>query len=248
MKAATRLLIAMFLVLALPCGLRAAEQAQALTNADVVKLTKASLGNDLIIAKIQQSEKVDFKLETDDLIQLKKAGVEQAVISAMLKRSTAPAPAAAAPSDSGSGFPAVSLVSASGSTALKVNEGDHKQFAAPFVGLRHFLEFDGKTASTRIKDRRPTLELHLGKNPGAHWWIVRLDPDDDDPTRGLDLQSAGAWGGAHSYEPDEDFIIESNMVDAGSGVWRFKAQKELKPGEYGLYCEKGYVYDFGIDR
>jgi len=247
MKAATRLLIAMFLVLALPCGLRAAEQVQALTNADVVKLTKASLGNDLIIAKIQQAEKVDFKLETDDLIQLKKAGVEQAVISAMLKRSTAPAPVAAA-SDSGGGFPAVSLVAASGSTALKVNEGDHKQFAAPFVGLRHFLEFDGKTASTRIKDRRPTLELHLGKNPGAHWWIVRLDPDDDDPTRGLDLQSAGAWGGAHSYEPDEDFIIESNMVDAGNGVWRFKSQKELKPGEYGLYCEKGYVYDFGIDR
>jgi hypothetical protein len=38
------------------------------------------------------------------------------------------------------------------------------------------------------------------------------------------------------------------MVEAGGGVWRFKAQKELKPGEYGLYCEKGYVYDFGIDR
>jgi hypothetical protein len=209
MKAATRLLIAMVLVLALPCGLRALEQAQALTNADVIKLTKASLGNDLIIAKIQQAEKVDFKLETDDLIQLKKAGVEQAVISAMLKRTTAPAPAsAAASSGGGGGFPAVSLVAASGSTALKVNEGDHKQFAAPFVGLRHFLEFDGKTASIRIKDRRPTLELHLDKNPGSHWWIVRLDPDDDDPTRGLDLQSAGAWGGAHSYEPDEDFIMD----------------------------------------
>jgi len=247
MKAATRLLIAMVLVLALPCALRALEQAQALTNADVVKLTKASLGNDLIIAKIQQAEKVDFKLETDDLIQLKKAGVEQAVISAMLKRSAAPAPAAA-PSDGGGGFPAVSLVSTSGSTALKVNEGDHKQFAAPFVGLKHFLEFDGKTASTRIKDRRPTLELHLDKNPGAHWWIVRLDPDDDDPTRGLDLQSAGAWGGAHTAEPDEDFIMESNMVDAGGGVWKFKPNKDLKPGEYGLYCEKGYVYDFGVDR
>ncbi len=247
MKAATRLLIAMVLVLSLPCVLRAAEQAQALTNADVVKLTKASLGNDLIIAKIQQAEKVDFRLETDDLIQLKKAGVEQGVISAMLKRSTAPAPAAA-PSGGGSGFPAVSLIAASGSTALKVNEGDHKQFAAPFVGLRHFLEFDGKTASTRIKDRRPTLELHLDKNPGSHWWIVRLDPDDDDPTRGLDLQSAGAWGGAHSYEPDEDFIMESNMVDAGGGVWKFKPNKDLKPGEYGLYCEKGYAYDFGIDR
>jgi hypothetical protein len=249
MKTVVRLFVLSFLVLALPGALKAAEQAQALTNADIVKLTKADLGNDLIIAKIQQVEKVDFKLETDDIIQLKKAGVEQAVISAMLKRTSAPPPApATASSDGGGGFPAVSLVAASGSTALKVIEGDHKQFAAPFVGLRHFLEFDGKNAGTRIKDRRPTLELRLDRNPGAHWWIVRLDPDDDDPTRGLDLQSAGAWGGAHTFEPDEDFVIESTMVEAGGGVWRFKPQKDLKPGEYGLYCEKGYAYDFGVDR
>jgi hypothetical protein len=90
--------------------------------------------------------------------------------------------------------------------------------------------------------------LHLATNPGSHWWIVKLDPDDDDPTRGLDLQSAGAWGGAHSFKPEEDFIIGSAMVDAGGGVWRFTPNKDLKPGEYSLYCEKGYAYDFGVDK
>jgi hypothetical protein len=243
MKTVTRLLITAVLVLALPGALLAAEQA-ALTNADIIKLSKASLGDDLIITKIQQAEKVDFKLETDDLIQLKQAGVKQEVISAMLKRTTAPPPAAS----SGGGFPAVSLIAASGSTALKASEGDHQQFAAPFVGLRHYLVFDQKAAATRIKDRRPTLELHLDTNPGDHWWIVKLDPDDDDPTRGLDLQSAGAWGGAHSFEPEEDFIVASGMVDAGGGVWRFKPNKDLKPGEYGLYSKKGYAYDFGVDK
>jgi hypothetical protein len=245
MKTFTRLLMAAVLALALPCLLQAEDPA--LTNADVIKLSKAGLGDDLIMAKVQQAQKVDFKLETDDIIQLKQAGVHQEVISAMLKRSTAPAAPAGGTSDSG-GFPAVSLVAASGTTALKAVEGDHKQFAAPFVGLRHFLEFDGKSAGTRIKDRRPTLELHLDKNPGAHWWVVKLDPDDDDPTRGLDLQSAGAWGGAHTFEPDEDFIIESTMTEGGGGVWRFKPNKDLKAGEYALYCEKGYAYDFGVDK
>ena len=76
MKTVTRLLTAVItaaFVLALPCALLAVEQAQALTNADVVKLSKAGLDDDLIIAKIQQAQKVDFKVDTDDLIQLKQA-------------------------------------------------------------------------------------------------------------------------------------------------------------------------------
>jgi hypothetical protein len=249
MKTVTRLLSAVVtaaFVLALPCALLAVEQAQALTNADVVKLSKAGLDDELIIAKIQQAQKVDFKVDTDDLIQLKQAGVKQGVISAMLKRITPVA--SEEPSADAGRFPPVSLLAASGTTALQATEGDHQQFAAPFVGVRHFLEFDGAAATTRTKDRRPTLELHLAKNPGAHWWIVRLDPDDEDPTRGLDLESAGAWGGAHTFEPDEDFIIGSTIVDAGGGVWQFKPKKDLKPGEYGLYREDGYAYDFGVDR
>ena len=245
MKTGTRLLVVLALALFLPCTLRAADQ---LTNADVIKLSKANLGDELIIAKIQQAQDVAFKLDTDDIIQLKQAGVHQEVISAMLKRSSAPAASSGGSAEDNDGHPAVSLVTTGGTKSLKAVEGDHKQFAAPFVGLRHFLEFDGQNAATRIKDRRPALDLHLGKNPGNHWWIVRLDPDDDEPTRGLDLESAGMYGGAHSFEPDEDFIIETTRTDAGGGVWRFKPNKDLKPGEYALYTEKGFAYDFGVDK
>jgi hypothetical protein len=248
MKHVTRWLVVVALILALPGALLAADQ---LTNADIIKLSKANLGDDLIIAKIQQAQGVAFKLETDDIIQLKQAGVHQEVISAMLKRTSAPEPSSgssASAAEDDDGHPAVSLVAASVTKSLKAIEGDHKQFAAPFVGLRHFLEFDEQHAATRIKDRRPTLELNLGKSPGNHWWLVRLDPDDDDPTRGLDLESAGMYGGAHTFEPDEDFIIETTRTDAGGGVWRFKPNKDLKPGEYALYSEKGFAYDFGVDK
>ena len=219
----------------------------ALTNDDITKMSKAGLGTDVILAKIEQAPEVDFRLETDDIIALKQAGVHQDVISAMIKRATPTASSGSSASDSE--FPPVALVSASGSITLEAIEGDHQQFAAPFVGLRHFLEYKGPAAAVRIKDRRPTLELRLGEDPGNRWWLVKVDPDDDEPTRGLDLESAGVWGGAHTFEPDEEFVIETNRVDAGGGVWRFTPRKDLKAGEYGLYCELGgFLYDFGVDR
>src|SRR5690242_7332680 len=59
----------------------------AMTNADVVKLAKLGFGPDLIKTKIDSASAVDFKLEVDDLVSLKSAGVSQDVISEMLKRS-----------------------------------------------------------------------------------------------------------------------------------------------------------------
>src|ERR1017187_4210216 len=61
----------------------------AMTNDDVVTMAKLGFGNDVIVAKIEQVNAVDFKLEVNDLSKLKAAGVSQSVISAMLKRSTA---------------------------------------------------------------------------------------------------------------------------------------------------------------
>lgn len=244
MKASSRLLRAAALAFVLPSALWAADTV--LTNGDITKMTKAGLGDDVILAKIDQAQEVDFQLETDDIIDLKQAGVHQDVISAMLRRSTPSAAPASSSADDD--FPPVTLIEASGSVTLAAVEGDHQQFAAPFVGLRHFLEFKGTAAATRTRDRRPTLELRLGRDPGENWWIVKVDPDDDEPTRGLDLESAGVWGGSHSFEPDEEFVINATRVDAGGGVWRFTPKKDLKPGEYGLYCEIGLLYDFGVDR
>ena len=61
---------------------------EVLTNAKVVALIKADLGEEITIAKIQQAEEVKFDLTTDGLIQLKKDGVPQSVIAAMMRRST----------------------------------------------------------------------------------------------------------------------------------------------------------------
>jgi hypothetical protein len=59
-----------------------------LTNADVIKLCKLDLGNDIVIAKINQAKAVEFKLDLDGLIGLKQGGVGKEVIAAMLNRTT----------------------------------------------------------------------------------------------------------------------------------------------------------------
>ena len=66
-----------------------------LNNDAVVKLVKAGLSEDLILSTIN-SQPGKFDTSTDGLIALKKAGVSDKVVGAIVAKSYAPAPAAAA--------------------------------------------------------------------------------------------------------------------------------------------------------
>jgi hypothetical protein len=57
-----------------------------LTNADVISLVKAGLGDKVIIDKIHASSGQNFDTSTDALIHLKKSGVSSAIIDAIVKR------------------------------------------------------------------------------------------------------------------------------------------------------------------
>ena len=49
-------------------------------------MKQASFGDDVVISRIKSSG-ADYKLEINDLVELKKAGIFEAVISAMLEAS-----------------------------------------------------------------------------------------------------------------------------------------------------------------
>lgn len=59
----------------------------ALTNADVIQLSQAGLGDAVVVAKIRQAARANFALDVDDIIALKNAGVGKDAIAAMLERS-----------------------------------------------------------------------------------------------------------------------------------------------------------------
>ena len=67
-----------------------------MTNQDVIKLVKAKIAEDLIIAKIRQS-KTKFDVSVDGLVALKEAGVSDSLIAVMMDPSAPAAPPPAAP-------------------------------------------------------------------------------------------------------------------------------------------------------
>ena len=87
--------IRMFLIAMLAlCALQGTAQTQkALTNADIVTMTKNGFAPSLIITAIKSS-KTDFDVSAQALVDLKSAGVDQSVLEAMLS-AQAPQPSAA---------------------------------------------------------------------------------------------------------------------------------------------------------
>jgi hypothetical protein len=81
-----------------PRAASASRPAPSLTNQDIMKMLKAGLGEPIIVATIRSSQKRAFSLTPDSMIELKAAGVSDAVIALMLDPTApAPAPTVAAP-------------------------------------------------------------------------------------------------------------------------------------------------------
>jgi hypothetical protein len=253
MRIAVRALLALAVGVALLCAAPlAVAQDGPLTNADVVKLVKLDLGDDVVVAKIKGAPAVKFDTGADALASLKQEGVSKAVITAMVERSSAPAPAAVAmPVASGPGVANVTLRVAGQDLPIQMVEGSMISFVAPFVGHRRVMQFDGLRADARVRDRRPSVTAAVPTDPSKRWWFVKLDQDDDDKDRSIDVESPGLWGGKMSAKPDEDVQVPYDAVQEQPGLWRLTPRKDLKPGEYGFYTsdgERGFLYGFGIDK
>ena len=70
------------------------QAAAGMTNADVLKLAKAGFSDELIVAKIREAKRRDFRLDADSLVELKNAGVSEPVMRVMLRPDEASVPTA----------------------------------------------------------------------------------------------------------------------------------------------------------
>ncbi|HTY51239.1 MAG TPA: hypothetical protein VMB48_16245 [Steroidobacteraceae bacterium] len=241
----------------------------AMTNDDVVKLAKLGFGNDVIEAKIEQAGSVDFKLEVDDLLKLKAAGVSQEVISAMLRRSSA-APAAgaayagAAPGASagyppGPGYPPrpASYSGTMGGTVTLVTK-DHGGIVLhsvagtmsttfAYVTSLIYANFSGLKADARIQDPRPTLLVRYPNSPKGRFYLVSAEVDTKNNERSVKQGNSGLFSHKNLGAPDSDNQIEYDVAQTGADQWQLTPRKDLKPGEYGLWVSMQEFYDFGVD-
>jgi hypothetical protein len=235
----------------------------AMTNDDVIKMAKLGFGNDVIVAKIEQVNAVDFKLEVDDLSKLKAAGVSPVVISEMLKRSTAkvdaPKDAQARPTGmppivaGAAGIPSYSDLGAV-TLITKDHGGIELRSAAcnisstyAYVTMLVYCNYPGLKADERIKDPRPTLLVRSGKSPKGRLYLVLADVDKRNNVRSVKMGNNKLFRAKNLDAPDSDSQIDYNAAAEGSDTWRLTPTKDLPPGEYGLWNEMREMYDFGID-
>lgn len=258
-------LVFAILLLAATAGTVSAQQPAgreaALTNAEVVKLTKLDLGDEVVIAKVNQAAAVSFDLSPDGLVKLKSGGVSKEVIAAMLKRATPPSQQPrpgllAVPNFPGipnaqSFSPQVSLRSKDGEIELVGRHGQ-MSYTYIFIGYLVFVNYPGAASKVVITNPRPAILAHLKDDPNDRQgsnvaFLVKLDPDKKEDKRSLKIGQASRDVGFGA--PDADWTLPFDAEQESPGVWRIVPKADLKPGEYGLYISGiGTLFDFAVDQ
>ena len=259
------------LVVALAASLLAAPSTalfaqETLSNQSVVEMVKAGLSERVIIAKIRTSP-TSFDTSTDALIALKKNGVPEKVIEAIMSP-TGPAPAAAAgaspaaPAGSvamapppGAGHaparPTVYQIVAGKEVELMASGGEVQRNRTPYSRSTE-LVLAGNKSKFRIAERQPVFVVtsEPGEMP-----LVRLDPGKSDRNLKIGSGSRVPYAGSTSTRGlrSEDLIEVSAERDS-RGFYRIRPRAPLAPGEYGFVATRGgspnagtTIYDFGVD-
>jgi hypothetical protein len=238
---------------------------ETLTNQGVVEMVKAGLSERVIIAKIRTSP-TNFDTSTDGLIALKKGGVSEKIIEAIMSPSAPPPAAAAAPPPPsapagsvamvppGTGMPArptVFLVVGGKEVEMMAASGEVQRNRTPYSRSTE-LVIGGTKAKNRTVDRQPVFVIN--SEPGE-MPLVRLDPGKNDRNLKIGSGSRTPYAGSTSTRGirSEDLVEVSAERDS-RGYYRIKPRAPLAPGEYGFVVTRGNVpnagstiYDFGVD-
>lgn len=253
--AAAVLLVPLFALFSLPL---VAEEA--LTNQEVLKMVAAGLGDEVVVAKIQEAPRVDFRLEADDLVSLRTDGASERVIQAMLARNhPAPkSPGAGIATHLGMEFADVSLETRERNFPLIFVRGTMSHAGGGWWSAT-FMNYPGLHARVRTTEKRPVLLVKSTAPPTGRFFLGKLDADAKNGVRSLKISSGrqklkGAFGSSLGMmSPDPDWTAPFEAVEESEGLWRITPKGSLAAGEYGWYANIGSgpqamgIFDFGVD-
>ncbi len=255
MKTFTSMAVVLACLIFSHSSLSIAQQGEpALTNTEIIKLSKTGIGDEVIIAKINQAKEVKFNLDTDSLIKLKEEGVNQKIIAAMLHRGKQPDGQMALPPSMIPQVPGIPAAGMRGGIKLSTKDGDYDLipvqgrmtragFAIVHITLMHY---PGLNAKIRTRDQRPSIKIFSESNPSANLYVVKLSQDAKDLDRELKFGENVLFKRSLGLTPDSDWTIQYQCAEISPGIWEIKILSDLKPGEYGLLQSLG-LYDFGVD-
>ena len=212
-------------------------------NARVVAMTKVGLGDEVIIARIKTSS-CRFALSDDDLLALKRGGVSDKVIAAMLEASVLTKARVSV-----DGWP-LELRSLAQS---KVVGGLGKNLSLGIKSTRTKAFLEGRHANVYAAPN-PTIILQLPADDSVdNCILVRMASKGD--RRELEVAPPSALAGAGARIRTEG-AIRTSAKPLGGRRYQLTPAKRLKRGEYMLYilgsadANKGIYgkgYDFTVE-
>jgi hypothetical protein len=240
------------------------EAQEVLTNDSVISMVKGGLGEAVVLARIRSSP-ANFDTSTNSLLALKKAGVSDKVIEAMVSapRSGAAAavpsaPTPAAPSPGASAPPpsvsASARSSAGGAAANLPRDSIFHLNGTKYVEMQpQVVEIEisnavfssksdvvlgGRRAEYRITDRQPQFYSYFAPTEAL---LVKLKPGDKKNDRNLKMGSGGyhPYGGSSRMGIRSEDRIAVKSEREANGFYRISPSSPLPSGEYGFIVLSG---------
>ncbi|MGO9340728.1 MAG: hypothetical protein ACLPY1_24905 [Terracidiphilus sp.] len=202
-------------------------------NARIIEMTHKGLGDDVIIARIKASA-TKFSLSDDDLANLKKAGVSDSVVAAMIQSTQLTSPKVAI-----DGNPVE--VRTIGEQKVGGRLGHTVSLGIMSVKNKAYLQ--GQHASL-IASRKAAIDIELPPNENIDNYIV-VEMDDKGDRREIEMGSVGGTVG-EKVGIRADRIVRTSATPLGGRRFRVTPIKELKKGEYILYSVGSADFPHGV--
>jgi hypothetical protein len=244
---------------------------ETLTNDSIISMVKGGLSEAVVLARVR-SGPANFDTSTNALLALKKAGVSDKIIEAMVSAPKAGGATAAAPAPPPAAAPPAAVSSAARSSAggaaanlprdsiYYLNGSKYQELQPQVIEIETNVAFfsqksevvlGNRKAETRITDKQPQFYSYFAPTEAL---LVKLKPGDSKNDRNLKMSSGGyhPFGGSSRQGVRSEDRIAVKSEREANGFYRIIPANPLPPGEYGFIVLSGTsaggrMFDFGID-
>jgi hypothetical protein len=235
---------------------------EAMTNDEVISLTKAGLSPSIIIGKIRSSAP-GFDLSTNSLIALKQAGVSDDVVAAMLEAKSGKS-VTITPVEGPAVDPTDPMVRRNYGiylyellkgrrvmTQLRPTVSAQNRTGGVFTNsitygitkIKQKANLPGRNADLQIPRTRPIFYFYLDSTTGGLNTASGIPSDPNEfmlvrfnqrsDNREVTIAKQNAFGGKGGLS--DEYVVPFDSEDLGNGIFRVTPREELKKGEYGFY-------------
>lgn len=243
-------------------------QERPMTNADVIKLLKAKLDDDVIVSAIDHARQRDFDRSADALLALKQAGASPAVLKAFLNDSGPATPSPPTASSSSTRAPGVYLehsvtdlqpLEPTAVEQVKTKGGLAASFSWGLKKMSAVIVVAGAAARLRV-DPQPVFQFDFDQKAGTFgnafgaWMaeasspeefvLVEMTPDQRANERDLEVGQFNAYSQNSGVQSKDRVEIVSERL--APGVFRVTTVQRLNAGEFCFFYARGAALGAGM--